>query len=668
MVSTREQNRKNNNSVSGTPLAQANPVTPQANRDQGRDVTSSQDSNYESVATNIMERQENPTPQRTRFVEYQESKSNDVDPILQALLSVIQDKPEVLQSLKRHLEATPGGYSDGRIEMDTRTPEQQPAAGRAYTIRSTPSVGTKSMSHTPVSEYTSTGGTSIFPGEDDESDTRGSRVLTKYFKMDPYKEDRDQIDLGLGNFFQSFNYALDAAQYQAHQNWSEKIKNQLLHQKLTGHAQIWLASQRYKLDGLTNEEVQSELFKYATLGLNPKTILDRMQNLTKKKDETFLSYKERHINGTKCLQGGLLNQDSCLTGAKIFAEHANDIVGSDLLCVQLDWRTKTPIKLFDQIVDLLHSATGSTGENYGKRPAKKKKEDIHNVQHQVEEENKSQSQDNQQHQNRRNFNNQNFTRGRNNYRGRGQGRGRWGRGRGNFYRRFCNICRRTDHTTYQHKSIIEGNGEVAKKTQENTIKNEESTRVRFQNAETSAVTQEETKQNDPSSDEATYESYCISAEQLLEDLSSTLQPLEEVQVVEVQQPENSQNIWGLDSMASLHMTNDLSMLIDIHNAPPVMVTVADGTKYTAKIAGTLRLYMPKSRVQNSYKKYAALTVTNVYFIPDITRNLLSEGKLEQDGYTIKTKGRSRLVFNKFGTFCGEFNYEKNLLVGKILQH
>ena len=121
-------------------------------------------------------------------------------------------------------------------------------------------------------------------------------------------------------------------------------------------------------------------------------------------------------------------------------------------------------------------------------------------------------------------------------------------------------------------------------------------------------------------------------------------------------------------MASLHMTNDLSMLIDIHNAPPVMVTVADGTKYTAKIAGTLRLYMPKSRVQNSYKKFTALTVTNVYFIPDITRNLLSEGKLEQDGYTIKTKGRSRLVFNKFGTFCGEFNYEKNLLVGKFLQH
>ena len=221
----------------------------------------------------------------------------------------------------------------------------------------------------------------IFPGED-ESDMRGSRVLTKYFQMDPYKEDRDQIDLGLGNFFQSFNYALDAAQYQADQVWSERIKNQLLHQKMTGHAQTWLASQSDKLKYMSNLEVQDELFRYATLGLNPKTILDRMQNLIKKKDETFLLYKERHINGTKCLQGGLSNPDSCLTGARIFADHANDLVGSDLLCVQLDWKTKTPIKLFDQIVDLLQSATGSTGENYTN---KRRKEEVNHVNHRTED-------------------------------------------------------------------------------------------------------------------------------------------------------------------------------------------------------------------------------------------------------------------------------------------
>ena len=662
MVSTRKQNRPDTDSVSGNSQISA---TPQTGRGQARVVTTpqdprSEDRHDEGNVTNIMEQPEDSSFHRTRFVDYQESKSSDVDPILHALLSAIQDKPEVLQSLKRHLEASNGDHFDGRIGMDTRTPEQLPVAGRANTIRSTPSVGTKSRSHMPVSGPMSTGGTSIFPGEDDESEIRGPRVLTKYFSMDPYKEDRDQIDLGLGNFFQSFNYALEAAQYQADQTWSEKIKNQLLHQKMTGHAKTWLASQRDKLEGLTNIQVQDELFKYATLGLNPKTIMDRMQNLTKKKDETFLSYKERHINGTKCLQGGIQNPDSCLTGAKIFADHANDLVGSDLLCVQLDWRTKTPIKLFDQIVDLLQSATGSTGENYAKRANKKRKEEVHHVNHQAEEKS---SQDNQS---RRNPDYQNSNRGR--YYNRGRGRGKWGRGRGNWYRRFCHICKRTDHTTAQHKSIIEGEKEITKdqNTQVNTSKSQESNQENAKKAETSAVVQVESKEND--SDDAVYEAFCIVAEDIVKDLKMLMSTPEEAQVVEAQEPKSSYNVWGLDSMASLHMTNDLSMLTDIHSAPPVIVTVADGKTFTAKIAGTLQLRIPKFRVPRRYKKYASLTVKNVYFIPDIKRNLLSEGKLEEDGYILKKEGRTRQVLTKYGTFCGEFKYERNLLVGKFLQY
>ena len=100
-----------------------------------------------------------------------------------------------------------------------------------------------------------------------------------------------------------------------------------------------------------------------------------------------------------------------------------------------------------------------------------------------------------------------------------------------------------------------------------------------------------------------YEAFCVSAEEIIEDLDMSTSKFEEVQIVEAQEPKMSYTVWGLDSMASLHMTNDLSMLTNIHNAPPVIVTVADGKNYTARIAGTLRLRMPKYRVPTRYKKY-----------------------------------------------------------------
>lgn len=144
-------------------------------------------------------------------------------------------------------------------------------------------------------------------------------------------------------------------------------------------------------------------------------------------------YKERHVNGTKCLHGGIENPDSCLTGVKIFADHANDLVGNKLLCVHLDWDTPEPIKLFDQIVELLQRATGSTGENYIiKRKVKRKEEEVNNIQHQIDQ--KVPRQEFKSNGYRR-FNN----RGRGNHH---QVRGRGGRGR--YSRPFCHICKKND--------------------------------------------------------------------------------------------------------------------------------------------------------------------------------------------------------------------------------
>jgi hypothetical protein len=143
---------------------------------------------------------------------------------------------------------------------------------------------------------------------------------------------------------------------------------------MTGHAQTWLANHKNKLVNKPNLAVQKELFGYVTLGLNPLTITESLKGLTKKKDETFLQYMQRHVNGTKCLRGGVGNPDSCLAGAKIFADHANQLVDNKMLCVDLNWETTDPVKLFDQIVELLQRATDSTGENYVRKTPKRKRD------------------------------------------------------------------------------------------------------------------------------------------------------------------------------------------------------------------------------------------------------------------------------------------------------
>lgn len=138
----------------------------------------------------------------------------------------------------------------------------------------------------------------------------------------------------------------------------------------------------------------------------------------------------------------------------------------------------------------------------------------------------------------------------------------------------------------------------------------------------------------------------------------------EIQALEYNNSYNKNHEWGLDTMASLHVTNDLSTLSNIKEAQPVKVIVADGTEYIAKTTGTIQLKMPNYQNQENY---ATMMVNDVYFVPNIQRKLLSEGKLKEDGFKITSGNDGYKIYNQNNVFCGKFNYINKLLLGKFTQ-
>jgi hypothetical protein len=184
-------------------------------------------------------------------------------------------------------------------------------------------------------------------------------------------------------------------------------------------------------------------------------------------------------------------------------------------------------------------------------------------------------------------------------------RGRGSRAR--YSRPFCHICKKNDHTTYQHRSIIQG---IRESTSKNTNTNGNSNttnnyhQIKHEQAEVSAVSSKYTQVKDESesNDEAIYEAYCLSAQEITEDLENIklIYKTSEIQALEHNNSNNKNHEWGLDTMASLHVTNDLSTLSDIKEAQPVRVTVADGTEYIAKTTGTIQLKMLYPRLCTKY--------------------------------------------------------------------
>ena len=98
--------------------------------------------------------------------------------------------------------------------------------------------------------------------------------------------------------------------------------------------------------------------------------------------------------------------------------------------------------------------------------------------------------------------------------------------------------------------------------------------------------------------------------------------------------------WGVDSMASLHITGNKELLSSLKRCAPTRVQVADGGFVTANHKGQVRLRMKTA----SGDRTVSVTIDNVFYHERFTANLLSWGMLRLIGWQLhSTKDGTHLI-------------------------
>ena len=89
--------------------------------------------------------------------------------------------------------------------------------------------------------------------------------------------------------------------------------------------------------------------------------------------------------------------------------------------------------------------------------------------------------------------------------------------------------------------------------------------------------------------------------------------------------EKNEDIWFLDSGCSNHMTENISMFSILDENLKSQVTLGTDSKVSV---------MGKGRVGVLTKKAERKTISDVYYVPGMKRNLLSIGQLIQKDYNV----------------------------------
>lgn len=87
--------------------------------------------------------------------------------------------------------------------------------------------------------------------------------------------------------------------------------------------------------------------------------------------------------------------------------------------------------------------------------------------------------------------------------------------------------------------------------------------------------------------------------------------------------------WGVDTMASLHLSGNKNLLSGLKDCKPVKVEVADGGDMVLSQMGTVHL-----RLQTVEGKVVCIAVKNVYYHPSVAVNLLSMSVLTKEGWSL----------------------------------
>ncbi|MDR3737610.1 MAG: reverse transcriptase domain-containing protein [Terracidiphilus sp.] len=86
--------------------------------------------------------------------------------------------------------------------------------------------------------------------------------------------------------------------------------------------------------------------------------------------------------------------------------------------------------------------------------------------------------------------------------------------------------------------------------------------------------------------------------------------------------------WGVDSMASIHLSGNKKLFTRLRSCPPISVEVADRSVVTTSVCGSVRI-----RITTAAGKTMVIPIENVYYHERFAANLLSLGLLTQDGWT-----------------------------------
>ena len=97
--------------------------------------------------------------------------------------------------------------------------------------------------------------------------------------------------------------------------------------------------------------------------------------------------------------------------------------------------------------------------------------------------------------------------------------------------------------------------------------------------------------------------------------------------------------WILDSGASCHLVNDERLLLHAIECS-VEVSLADEEKLVLTKVGGVRLFVTAD------DKESTVLLTNMYFAPSLTRNIVSYGKLDANGYALTYASGKRVVASR----------------------
>ncbi|XP_074328428.1 uncharacterized protein LOC141666337 [Apium graveolens] len=106
--------------------------------------------------------------------------------------------------------------------------------------------------------------------------------------------------------------------------------------------------------------------------------------------------------------------------------------------------------------------------------------------------------------------------------------------------------------------------------------------------------------------------------------------------------DESKGVWFLDSGCSNHMTGEKSWFIELDESFRHSVRLGNSTKMAVQGKGKIRFEV----------EGITQVVTDVYYIPNLTNNLLSIGKLQEKQLTILIKN----------DVCKIFHHQRGLIV------